>query len=184
LASAFGHAAVALALSPWFARPGVPRRIWIAGALCAVIPDADVVGFRAGIPYEHMLGHRGLSHSVFSAALVASAMTWFFRGKEVVLSGTALWVYFFLATASHGILDMLTNGGYGVAFFAPLDATRYFLPVQPIQVSPIGIRRFFTAAGWAVLRNELIWVGIPALVLAATGRRWRARSTRTSAAAG
>src|SRR6267378_8050335 len=47
-----------------------------------------------------------------------------------------LWRFFFLATASHGLLDAMTNGGLGVAFFAPFCDTRYFLPWQPIVVSP------------------------------------------------
>jgi hypothetical protein len=29
-----------------------------------------------------------------------------------------LWLYFFVAAASHGFLDAMTNGGPGVAFFA------------------------------------------------------------------
>src|SRR5215831_7502105 len=48
----------------------------------------------------------------------------------------ALFAYLFLATASHGVLDAMTNGGLGVAFFSPFDTTRYFLPWRPIRVSP------------------------------------------------
>jgi hypothetical protein len=32
----------------------------------------------------------------------------------------------------------MTDGGLGIAFFAPFDNTRYFLPFGPIKVSPIG----------------------------------------------
>jgi inner membrane protein len=39
-----------------------------------------------------------------------------------------------VATASHGILDAFTNGGLGVAFFAPFDKTRYFFPVTPMKL--------------------------------------------------
>ena len=42
--SVFSHAVVALALGPAFRRAGWPARLWWAGALCAVLPDADVVG--------------------------------------------------------------------------------------------------------------------------------------------
>jgi hypothetical protein len=34
----------------------------------------------------------------------------------------------FLATAGHGLLDAMTNGGLGLAFFSPFDNHRYFLP--------------------------------------------------------
>nr|HRC76832.1 rhodanese-like domain-containing protein [Kouleothrix sp.] len=32
----------------------------------------------------------------------------------------------------HGVLDAMTDGGLGVAFFAPFSATRYFFPFRPI----------------------------------------------------
>ncbi len=52
----------------------------------------------------------------------------------------------------------MTNGGIGVAFFAPFDAGRYDLPWRPIVVSPLGIRRFFSAWGVAVVASEAVWV--------------------------
>jgi len=77
-----------------------------------------------------------------------------------------MWMYFFLATASHGLLDALTDGGLGVAFFAPFDNHRYFLPWRPIHVSPIGAGRFFTHRGLEVLQSELLWIWLPAALLA------------------
>jgi len=64
MASAFSHILVALALGqaqPW---KGRPIRFWGLSRLCSVLPDVDVVGFAVGIPYEHLLGHRGLTHSL------------------------------------------------------------------------------------------------------------------------
>jgi hypothetical protein len=43
--SVFSHAVAALALGPAFRRAGWPARVWWADALCAVLPDVDVVGF-------------------------------------------------------------------------------------------------------------------------------------------
>jgi len=60
----------------------------------------------------------------------------------------------------------MTDGGLGVAFFSPLDNHRYFLPWRPIHVSPIGIERFFTDRGIAVLQSELLWIWLPAALLA------------------
>ena len=68
---------------------------------------------------------------------------------------------FFSVTASHGVLDAMTDGGLGIAFFAPFDNGRYFLPWTPIKVSPIEITAFFTVRGLQVLRSELVWIGIP-----------------------
>lgn len=58
----------------------------------------------------------------------------------------------------------MTNGGIGVAFFAPFDNTRYFFPFRPIEVSPLEPHRFFTPRGLTVLMTEFVWVGIPALL--------------------
>jgi inner membrane protein len=69
--------------------------------------------------------------------------------------------YLFLATASHGILDALTNGGLGVAFFSPFYNGRYFFPWRPIRVSPISLGRFFSHQGYLVLKSELLWIWIP-----------------------
>ncbi|MGH7702890.1 MAG: metal-dependent hydrolase, partial [Gemmatimonadales bacterium] len=43
---------------------------------------------------------------------------------------------------------------------------RYFLPWTPIRVSPIGISPFFTERGLEVLKSELIWIWLPAGLLA------------------
>jgi inner membrane protein len=137
------------------------------GALCSVIPDLDVIGFRFGIRYGDNWGHRGFTHSLFFAALLASAVVLIgFRQVPPGFGRLPLWVYFFLATASHGFLDAMTDGGLGVAFFAPFDNHRYFLPWTPLRVSPIGIGRFFTDRGLAVLQSEVLWIWLPAASLA------------------
>ena len=59
----------------------------------------------------------------------------------------------------------MTNGGLGVAFFAPFDNRRYFLPLRPLEVSPIGTYGFFGPRGVAVLKTELAWVWLPCLAL-------------------
>ena len=87
-------------------------------------------------------------------------------------------VVFFFATASHGLLDAMTNGGLGVAFFAPFDTHRYFLPWTPIRVSPIGVGRFFGARGVAVLRTEFLWIWVPATILAVSAILLRRRGAK------
>lgn len=172
--SALGHAAAALALGTACRPTGAPARFWVLGATCAMLPDLDVVGFRLGIPYGHVLGHRGLSHSLLFAAVVATLGTWALvhapRWKGM---RGALWAYVFLATASHGLLDAMTDGGLGVAFFAPMENTRYFLPWRPIEVSPIGLRRFVEGRGLAVLASEARWVLLPSAAFAVGSLVWR-----------
>jgi inner membrane protein len=72
LASGFSHAVAALSLGTCFYRPGMPKRVWIAGALCSVLPDIDVIGFHFGIRYGDFWGHRGFTHSLLFAAILAA----------------------------------------------------------------------------------------------------------------
>jgi inner membrane protein len=168
MASIFSHSVAALGIGACFYRPGTPKRVWIAGAICSVVPDLDVIGFRFGIRYGDFWGHRGFTHSLLFAALLAALVVLLaFRQAIPDLSRFALWTYFFLATASHGLLDAMTDGGLGVAFFSPLDNTRYFLPWTPIRVSPIGLTRFFSYRGLAVIQSELLWIWLPAGLLMA-----------------
>lgn len=149
--------------------------------MCSVIPDLDVIGFDFGIRYGDFWGHRGFTHSiVFAALLAAAAVAIAFRSALPSIGRFSLWLYFFLATASHGLLDAMTDGGLGVAFFAPFDNRRYFLPWTPIRVSPIGIGRFFTARGVAVIQTELLWIWIPVALLAASASIIRRRDFSAS----
>lgn len=164
MASIFSHAAVAISVGTAFHRKGDGLRFWLLGTLCAAIPDLDVVGLGFGIPYGSPLGHRGFTHSLLFAALLAGSLviTAFRRHTEKA----RLWTYLFLATALHGVLDAMTTGGKGVGFFIPLTDTRYFLPLRPIRVSPIGIGAFFSARGLAVISNELAWIWAPSATFA------------------
>lgn len=137
--------------------------------MCSVIPDLDVAGFRFGIPYGNFWGHRGITHSLIFAAILAGtvALTCFPRGASG-LGRLSLSAYLFLATVSHGVLDAMTNGGLGVAFFSPFDNSRHFFPWRPIRVSPISPARFFSGRGYLVLESELLWIWLPILLLAGT----------------
>ena len=167
MASAFSHAIAALSLGTGFSRPDMPRRVWVLGAACSVIPDLDVIGFRFGVHYGDFFGHRGFTHSLVFAALLTAAVLLVASPRALPgISRVALAAYLFIATASHGVLDAMTNGGLGVAFFSPFDNRRYFFPWRPIVVSPISASRFFGARGYAVLQSEFLWIWIPSAVFA------------------
>jgi inner membrane protein len=137
-----------------------PVRFWVLAMACAVLPDADVAAFWLGIPYGSVFGHRGITHSLAFAMLLGFAVALvFFRGAP---NRRALALFFALATASHGALDALTNGGLGVAFFAPFSGERFFFPFRPVQVSPIGAAEFFGEWGLRVIESEFLWVWLPA----------------------
>jgi inner membrane protein len=172
--SSFTHAFAALALGKVYASGKRPARFWVLSALCAALPDVDFVSFGLGVPRGSMFGHRGITHSLAFALLLAFAVVRF-AFKEIKAFSKEWWaltIYFFVVTASHGLLDMLTNGGSGVALFAPFDATRYFFPWRPIEVSPIGLR-FFSERGLEVIASEFVWVWIPAVLMVAAVMLYR-----------
>lgn len=168
MCSVITHPVVPVALSFLLPRGAATTALVLTGALCSVIPDLDVIGFKFGIRYSDMLGHRGLSHSIlFAAALGALLSLTLFRHSE-----GGFWIiflYLFLSTLSHTLLDMLTNGGLGVALFAPFSNERYFFPWRPIEVSPIGVSSFFSEWGLRVISSELRWVWLPSAVVSALG---------------
>ncbi len=140
-------------------------RFWYIAVLCSILPDVDVLGFRFGIHYGDLWGHRGMTHSLLFAAVIAIAFS--FRFPLALWERWKMMALLFIITASHGLLDAMTNGGLGVAFFSPFDRERYFLPWTPIEVSPIGAGRFFSGRGWEVIRSEIVWIWGPALIVGA-----------------
>lgn len=130
-----------------------------------MLPDADAIAFVFRVPYGSMLGHRGITHSIAFAVLtglsVGTIESFSTRGQ---FSKTALILYFSLVTLSHSLLDAMTNGGRGVALFAPFSDARYFFPWRPIEVSPIGIG-FFSERGLEVIASEIVWIWLPALII-------------------
>ena len=173
----FSHPAVPLALGLGLGRQPIPRRLLWAGVCASILPDLDVLAFRFGIPYASELGHRGFSHSLlfaFLVALLGLALARCFNAQR-------LWTFGFLlvSTASHGVLDAFTNGGMGIAFFWPWSTARHFAPVQVIEVSPLSVSRFFSSRGLMVLYSELLWVWLPCILLGlilAHRRRFRGKN--------
>ncbi len=78
------HAAVPLAL--WCAadRGRIPPWLLAAGVVAAMLPDADVLAFALHVPYADAFGHRGASHSLLFAgvlAVLAALLAFFGSGR-------------------------------------------------------------------------------------------------------
>lgn len=176
------HAAVGAALAPLGPRALSRGRLGFALGVLSVLPDLDVVAFYFDVAYSHWLGHRGVSHSLLFAVLVAAAVVRF-GFRQVPLAARERWAVFGLcavAIASHGMLDAFTDGGLGIAFFFPFSADRYFFPYQPLAVSPIGASRFVRGPGLAVLASEAVCVWAPLAAVLVASRVIRSRSRRRS----
>lgn len=165
------HAAVPLAL--WCAadRGRIPPRLLAAGVIAAMLPDADVLAFALHIPYADAFGHRGASHSLLFAGVLAAvaAVLAFFGSRRPWSAGVCqprlastvqASVFVFVCAASHPLLDAMTSGGLGVALAWPWSEQRFFAPWRPIRVSPFA-PQFFSARGMATLLSELRWVWLP-----------------------
>jgi len=165
--SEFTHIFVSAALGRTYTAGKMPARFWALAAVCAVLPDIDVIGYYAGVKYFDVLGHRGFSHSLTFALLVAFAVVTF-AFSDIRRFSKRWWgllAFFFTVTASHGFLDAMTDKGMGVGFFSPFDNTRYFMPWRPVFASPMRISRFFSRTGLEVLFAEIIWIWVPLLLV-------------------
>jgi inner membrane protein len=182
MASALTHAFAAVALTKTLSNRKRDWRFWTLAVASSILPDADIVGFAFGIEYGDLLGHRGLSHSLLFAALW-SLLVVSCEYKRLTKFSRHWWSLvglFFLVTVSHGILDAMTNGGLGVAFFSPVDTTRYFFPWRPIRVSPIGVGQFFSAQRAAIMASEMKYVWLPLAMIWAGVAVLRGGSARKS----
>ena len=174
----FAHALVGGALAAFLPASQRSRRLIVGLAAVAMLPDAAVVGFWLGVPYDHPLGHRGFSHSLCFALLVGCIAPLLLHRGEAVRMRVLLGCGYAAATASHGVLDAFTNGGLGVGFWIPFSDERLFAPFRPIMTSSIDPAHAFGTRGMRVLANEALWIGLPvasALGLVNLGRMISAR---------
>lgn len=154
--ASIGHVAVGMALGRLGAGAAPPGRVAASMLLLSalsLLPDADVIAFKLGIPYAATWGHRGASHSLFLAAVVALGVA----AGTLVARGPAgkVGLLSFAALGSHGLLDAMTTGGLGAALLWPIDNLRYFFPLRPIPVAPIGAG-MLSARGLYVVMVELV----------------------------
>ncbi|MDH5600562.1 MAG: metal-dependent hydrolase [Gammaproteobacteria bacterium] len=175
MATIFTHPVIAIGLSPYLDLAEKRKQIILIAVILTILPDIDVIGFRLGIPYLHLFGHRGFTHSIFFALVISFSTTWFIV-KNTGINFLPVWIYLFLSAVSHGILDALTNGGYGIAFFSPFSNQRFFFPATPIDVSTLSIERFLYNKGYMVMVTELIWIWLPLLIIFVSGLLWKKRN--------
>ncbi len=146
--ASLGHVAVGIAAGRYHGEDRVVH--WMgAFTLLSLAPDLDVLAFGFGVPYEHAFGHRGASHSLL-VALIGAAFA-LAPQRHRLRAG----ILGCLVLASHGLLDALTSGGLGPALFWPFMEARYFAPLRPLPVAPIG-PDLWSARGLYVLAFEAV----------------------------
>ena len=171
--ASFGHVAVGMAAAR--ALGGDPRQGELAArmlgfAALSLLPDADVIGMHFGVPYGAPFGHRGATHSLVAALLVALAALGAARFARWSRPGKAC-AFVLLVVASHGCLDAMTDGGRGIALLWPFTDARFFFPWRPIPVAPIGVGLLSARGLHAVLVEVVAFA--PPWIYAAWPRRAR-----------
>ena len=168
------HTAVPLAIGLGLGPRAISPRLLVAGILASMAPDLDVIGFHFDVAYADIDGHRGLLHSLAFALLLALLAA--IAARPLRTTRGSAFAFVLVCAALHGLLDMMTTGGLGVASFWPFSDARHFLPWQVIKVSPLTLHRLLSPVGRAVMASELQVVWIPAVVLCLAllaGRRMR-----------
>lgn len=153
------HPAVPLAITLGLGRGVVSWRLCAVGVAASVLPDLDVLTIHLGIARGAVLGHRGFSHSILFAMLIAAVCASFFRSPDSKFL-RSFW-FLFISTVSHAVLDAFTTGGLGVALFWPWSAERFFAPIRFIEAAPLSLSRFISQRGPTVLLSEILWVWLP-----------------------
>ena len=158
--ASFGHIAVGLVTAkhcrpyaPVFSKQYGQAVFWMS--VLSMLPDADVITFGMDIPYEAPLGHRGAAHSILFAFIAGGLFAPLLK-QYFEISIKRAYLLAFIAIVSHGFLDTLTDGGFGVGLLWPFSDERFFAPWRPIPVSPIG-RAFLSARGLQVFATELLY---------------------------
>jgi inner membrane protein len=167
VASPWAHAIVGAAAGALYQAPRDRRRVIAVAAICAVVPDLDLIGWPLGVSTFTLFGHRGLSHSIAFAVVLgivaAVALLPAAPRRDRVVAAAVL----ILATATHSVLDaMTTYSPTGPAFWAPFSNQRYRFSWMPLT----GAGGLQTDFG-----QEALYACLPALVLIVSIEWWRRR---------
>jgi inner membrane protein len=142
---------VGYALGVWSQR-GIPvRRVCVAAAACAALPDIDILA-------SPLIAHRGITHSLlFALTAAALATVLFFRAR-----GRWIFVVLSVALLSHSILDAFSSYSVGLAFFAPFSDQRYRFLWTPLGDPAGRLSHQLLQEGLVVLLPALvaIWLGL------------------------
>ena len=143
------------------------RRFLTLSTFCQWIPDIDVFTYLTPIAETHPFGHRGMTHSVLFAFVLALLVVRVFY-RQFTLSRWRYWglhLWFFLITLSHGLLDALVDTRLGVAFLWPVDTQRYLFQWRPLLDNSIDISMLTSAHFWYAQLIELQFISFLLAIL-------------------
>jgi inner membrane protein len=167
MATVYTHAMVGVSLAYLCTRRRTRWVYWLVAALLPVIADLDTLMLAPSISVRD---HRGFTHSLaFSLALgltTTIVLGWYLR-----MGFWRLVVLFSVIAASHGILDLFTTAGNGVALWWPISDVRIG-PWGPIPVADLALDWPNPNRSRAV-RAELLYIWLPLSAVIVAVAFWR-----------
>jgi len=119
------HIALGACIGDAFFEKGYGKKAMVWGALAQSIPDIDFIASSWLSPSESLLAHRGITHSLLFAVIVAPLFA--LAAKKIHHAdhvGFNKWLLFFLAEIfCHLFIDAFNN--YGVGWLEPFSQQRF-----------------------------------------------------------
>ena len=152
------HATVGYALGIWAQRGAPMRRVCVAAAVCAALPDIDLL-------FAPFIEHRAITHSLTFAVVIALFAPGIVLPGIKWREGWRIAAVLGLAILSHSFLDALSQYSYGIEFVAPFSDQRYRFLWTPLGDPAGRLSR--------QLLQEILVVLLPALLLVWLGLRMK-----------
>jgi inner membrane protein len=166
------HALLPLAVAVGLARRPVPWTLIAVTMAASAAPDVDgLFKHVIDLPASSIYAHRGAAHSLF-VALAAGLVAALFH-KRLGVRPLAAGVLVGAAMASHGLLDMMTDSGQGVAYLWPVSSVRLFADWRWIHSSPVHMHNLSASASLRLL-GDLTQLIVPMFAIALAVRAARA----------
>jgi inner membrane protein len=174
MASLFTHVAVPLVARRAIHVPQeLARRLDVIAVLVSIWPDLDYATLPFEVRPNDLLGHRGLTHSLFIAIAVGLVASLLFPKNERRRIAPLL----VIVALSHPIIDAMTAGDLGVALFWPITRARLSFPFALVATCPVGLDEWLGYWGLLTIANETLYIVLP-LVLAIALVRFPERRRR------
>jgi inner membrane protein len=144
------------------------------GAVMAMVPDLDLLYGAVQGPFDRLVSHRGLTHSLMFAPVVGTIAGWAYwrwneqrqQGLGQVTAGPLLWIALFIfALLSHPLLDWCTT--YGTQLLMPFSRDRFALNAIAIVDPAYSLMLVAGLVGGRLARDGLRagWYSGAALIL-------------------
>ena len=170
------HFAVGFAVTAWAPPDLSTRRIRVAAAVCAALPDIDVLASSFHVGQASLFGHRAITHSLAFALIAAVAVTRvLFSGDKWAQRRTRIGLILGLALLSHSCMDALSTYSVGVEFLAPFSQERFRFDWTPLGHPNWGLG--------TQLAQEALFVLLPAVLVGWFGLKFRGRPVASKPAA-